>query len=824
MKWKKRNKHLTDVLMLAVIFILAVFVFNRGTNKENRNMTADIGSAARPQVTFSYNGYALNPLPVYTKKMDITAVRDTVTPVTADRIEMNLKAYENVIESLTYSVYTLDGEEKLFENTLKSPGESVLLTFEGEQLLEKERVLQIVLNQEEEKKSYLYTRIMDAADKNVLECLDYTRSFHENALNKVADVGVGAALEPNEESDNTTFGHVNIHSDYDHVTWGNLMPQVEGGERWNIKEINSTCTSIQLQYRVRCKGEENETDLYNVTEFFRVRHVSEGGTDYLLDYDRTMEQIFDASHQMINESGIILGITDSNVQYMASKGNKITAFVQADELWSYNRDSNEISLVFSFADAENTDTRNLFPQHEIRLLAMDDNGNAVFVVYGYMNRGRYEGETGVLVYYYNAEDNTVEEKVFLSGNRSYGRIIKELGELVYYSTEQNMLYVMADGTLYEIDVDKGQETELITGLADDQYVVSSDGHIAAYQEKTGEDGGQRVIIKNFKTGKERNVECGEGERIKPLGFIKNDFVYGVSKTIDIGKTVSGQEVVPMYKVEIQNSKGESVKTYQQANTYILGADSQNNMVTLSRAVKEGTTYTAVAEDYITSNEQSDEISVYAEVYVTELKETQVRLAYNDYEEIAGTQPKLLEPKQIIRKSGNVIEFNSEGISGKCYVYAYGELQGIYDNAGEAVRAADMYNGTAVSAKQEYIWERGNRDLEYVIPGDSSSLAAIHERLRNGGSPMEIMNELSDGNGLDLTGCSIEELLYIINQGSPVIAMTDAVNAVVLTGYAEGYVVYERAGGGERGNASYEQMIEMTNGSGNTFVAALFGKR
>ena len=68
MKGKKQKKHLTDAWMLVVIFILAVLVFNRGTNKENRNMTADMGSAMRPWVTFSYNGYALNPLPVYAKK------------------------------------------------------------------------------------------------------------------------------------------------------------------------------------------------------------------------------------------------------------------------------------------------------------------------------------------------------------------------------------------------------------------------------------------------------------------------------------------------------------------------------------------------------------------------------------------------------------------------------------------------------------------------------------------------------------------------------------------------------------------------------------
>ena len=74
----------------------------------------------------------------------------------------------------------------------------------------------------------------------MLECLDYIRNFHESALGKVEGAGVGAAIEPSEEGDNTTFGHVTIHSDYDHVSWGELEPVVEQGERWYIKEMNSS--------------------------------------------------------------------------------------------------------------------------------------------------------------------------------------------------------------------------------------------------------------------------------------------------------------------------------------------------------------------------------------------------------------------------------------------------------------------------------------------------------------------------------------------------------------------------------------------------------
>ena len=75
--------------------------------------------------------------------------------------------------------------------------------------------------------------------------------------------------------------------------------------------------------------------------------------------------------------------------------------VEADELWNYNKESDELSLVFGFADAENTDARSMVSDHEIRLLKVDEEGNTAFVVSGYMNRGEHEGEVGVAVYYYD---------------------------------------------------------------------------------------------------------------------------------------------------------------------------------------------------------------------------------------------------------------------------------------------------------------------------------------------------------------------------------------------------------------------------------------
>ena len=735
-------------------------------------MTADMGAATYPQVSFSYQGYALNMLSGYAKAMDIPAMRDTITPVTNQRLEINVQAYGNKISSASYTIYTLDGEEKLKEEKVKNPGENITADLSDEGLMDEERVLEISLYTED-KTIYFYTRIVNASDASVMECLDYIRNFHESALGKVEGAGVGAAIEPSEEGDNTSFLHVTIHSDYDHVSWGSLEPEVEKGERWNIKEINSNSISVQLEYRVRCKGEENETDVYAVKEFFRVRHIADAQKTYLLNYDRTMEQIFDATKQVLNEKGVLLGIAPKNISYMVNDDGSVVSFVVANELWNYNKDTDEVSQVFSFADAENSDVRNLVTKHEIKLLEMDETGNTIFAVCGYMNRGSHEGEVGIAVYYYDMEKNSVEEKVFISSDKSYENVINEMSRLVYYSASRNMLYIMVEGTLYEFDVEMEENTALVEALNEDQYVVSEDGHLVAYQENGDLNTATKVVVKNLESGKERTAECESDECIRPLGFVKNDFVYGVAKTADTGKTVSGEITVPMYKVEIQNSKSEIVKTYQADGTYVLDAYLKDNMVTLNRAVKDGNTYTSTSQDYITNNTEKEKSNIYLESYATDLKETQVRLTFEDG--ISDKEPKVLRPKQIVMEDPVVVEFEDVTHADKYYVYGYGQLLDCCEKAGEAIRLADSYSGVAVDATQNYIWERGNRDLQYTIADKDDVIQRIADRLKQKEAPVDIMKSLNDDRYLDLTGCATEELLYIINQGSPVIGMLNAEN-------------------------------------------------
>ena len=811
MDWKKRLK---DAGILALIFIAAVIGFSLYTNKGNDNMTADMGSATFPQISFTYNGFVINTLSGYAKEMDIPAMRDTLTPVSGQTLDGTIEAYDNKISDASYTVYSLDGREKLKEGKLARSGGEFTADLEGVGMAE-ERVLELVLNTGKDWSVRFYTRIADVSNMSLAESLDYIRNFHEKAMGKVEGAGVGMAIEPDETMDNTDFQHVTIHSNYDHVSWGALEPMVEKGERWNIKEVNSNAVSVQLEYRVRCKGEENDSDVYHVKEFFRVNHIAEAQKTYLLDYDRTMEQIFDASKNALNERGVVLGIVPRDVPYLVNDDGTAVSFVAANELWNYNKDSDEISQVFSFADVENSDVRNMGSDYRIKLLKMDGKGNTIFAVCGYMSRGVHEGEVGVAVYYYDAGKNSVEEKVFVASSLSCGNAVLELGRMIYYSLDRNILYVMLDGTLYEFDVKWGVSVPLVEGLGSSQYVIAKDGSMAAWQDEGELNAATRIVILDFETGEERTVECGEGECIRPLGFVKKDFVYGVAWTEDTGRTVSGEMTVPVYKIEIMNAKSEVVKSYQVDGIYVLDAVFDENMITLNRAVKEGDTYNQTAPDYITNNEEKEKNNIYAEVYATDLKETQVRLAYEDG--IQKKNPKILKPKQIAAKGTKTADFDETSDSDRYYVYGYGELQGIYDKAGEAIRSADEYHGIVVDADQAYIWERGSRRQQHTVVGKEEAVQTMEDRLRKKEAPIDIVKELNDGRCLDLSGCSAGDLLYLLDQNIPVIGMQDAQKAVILIGYYENSVTYIDVDSGERLVAPVEMIDQMTSGSGNTYI-------
>lgn len=826
------KKRIISGAILFVVFIAALIGFSFMLNKGADDITADMGSASLPIISFKEADYTINELPGYTESMDMTTMRDVVVPVSVGTsVKANITEYSGKIDSAVYEVFSLDGKKSLKKKTIKNVKDTLNIEL-GDTISDgKEKVLRIKLNLGNKQEVYYYTRVIRAVEFNAQPCLEFAEDFHRKTLQKEDAKTALKPFLPRIRTKKGTLQEVTLESDVEQISWGSLSPEVVGDIRWQIKESTETYTSIYLKYQVKCKEES-----YNVTEFFKVRFLK--GKASLEDYKRTMSQLFPGTEKGFDKKGIILGITNENVPYLANEDGDIVSFVQERELWNYNKKDDEVSLVFSFADAENSDVRNYNDSHDVRLLDMDKKGNTTFAVYGYMNRGIHEGQVGAAIYYFDIAKNYVEEKAFIPGNKSGEMTKMDLNQLVYYSKSKNMLYVMLDGSLYQIDLETMEKETLVENLEEGQYVVSKDSKYLAYQTNGKITEANHMTVWNLKAGKSYEVKAGKEEVVRPLGFVLGDIIYGIGNRADIGKSVSGETTIPLYKLEIRNEKNEVAKTYQADQTYVVDVGIENNMVTLERVHKNGGSYAKTSSDYITNNKEQEKQTIKAETYLPEENsELLVRLA--DEKKIENTKPKLLKPKQKLYERPTTIEFGKVENKGGYYVYGHGKLQGIYDKAGEAIVAADAVRGVVVTSKQTKVWERGNRQLRYqlngapaftVNGGESSLAACIREilayegknidvagEMANGKSALDILDEYSGGEGVDLTGCSLEQLYYIIGKGTPVIAMTGGNSAIMIVGYDDATVTYINPVTGKKPREAVSSVEGKLQGSRGTFI-------
>ena len=144
----------------------------------------------------------------------------------------------------------------------------------------------------------------------------------------------------------------------------------------------------------------------------------------------------------------------------------------------------------------------------------------------------------------------------------------------------------------------------------------------------------------------------------------------------------------------------------------------------------------------------------------------------------------------------------------------GELAAVYEKAAYAIQKAEQISGVVISTSQAYVWEKGNRDLVYSTDAEAFGREDGETSLQ----ACERYMEQYEAHRVDLTGCRLDQVLYVINKGLPVIALTDQEHAVLLTGYTTTDISCINPDTGKETTVSVSQMEKMTEKGGNTFIA------
>ncbi len=826
-----------------VTFFLSILILSSFMNQGNTDMTVEMGKATLPLVYMSQGGERINCLHGYVKEMRGSTMRDTITPLgTGRNLSITVEKLGRHIKNMSFEVRSVDGE-RLVEATditqYTDEKEYIYASFTVKDLIEDNTEYNLILFLEDSDGQVIryYTRIIQANEYHVTEKLAFVREFHNKIYNKEEAQSLTKYLESNSEGNNSTYSHVNIHSSFQQITWGDLNVREEQEPVYSIKELGPSIANINVAFMVST-GQGKTKRYYNVTEYYRIRYTEE--RIYLLNYERDMHQIFEREgDNAFANNKIMLGINDPEVEMVESDGGNVVAFVNENRLYTYNISDNKFAYLFGFYDEENSDRRTLYDSHGIKILHVDETENVLFLIYGYMNRGRHEGEVGLQVYYYNSMLNTIEELVFIPDACSYQRVKADVEQLCYVDNNHH-LYVMLSGNVFEVNLDNKNYRTIITDLKEDSYQISESNRMIAW--KSGEETESNTLtLLNLSTKKQTEIKQGSNILLTPLGFMGEDLIYGMTRMSDIEKDESGKVVIPMYEIRIQNENDEILKKYSQEGVYVIGAQIRDNQISLQRVERNEETmqYVSVADDQIMNNEEVVAGDNTIELAVTEEFETVVQIAVK--KTIDRKSMKFLTPKEVLFEGGReVILETQETDTEHYYVYGIRDIEGIYTDAGNAVTHSAEISGVVINDAGAYVWKSGDRSIKNQImriTGDMadeerSSLAvcldtilAYEGVLRNtaymlqrGTTAVEILrNNLPDAQILELSGCTLNAVLYYVNRDIPVLAMLGDGNAVLIIGFNELNTVLMDPLTGEVFKKGMNDSTEWFEENGNSFI-------
>ena len=295
----------------------------------------------------------------------------------------------------------------------------------------------------------------------------------------------------------------------------------------------------------------------------------------------------------------------------------------------------------------------------------------------------------------------------------------------------------------------------------------------------------------------------------------------------------------MYQVKIMDTSSEDqeiLKTYEKPGYYVQSITINGYTMYLNRIQNNGTAYVDADQDMIMNREGDSLKVVDITTSNTDEKETQILITLQ--EEAKKKSPKILTPKTILEQKREVA-LKEETDSNRYYVYVKGDVVLTTDSVSEAIITANSQMGVVINDNQQYVWKRSRKTAQIafndITVGEEDSGAgsiaqcvnAILEKeginisvsalISQGETPKQILiNTLKDAAVLDLTGCTVDEILYYVSNGYPVFAMTGSNDAVLVVGYdANNITLYDPTIG-----TTYKRTItdanEMFFNAGNIF--------
>lgn len=784
----KRTLQKAGILFLIFIAALVIyFVSARNTMEKENTVYTSMEEPSLPVVYTKLNGKEINCLHGYMQDMGNQAARDSISVLPENReLGIKITEYGNTITGISYEVRNLS-LDRLIERTDITEWDSsegiTTAVLPIQNLLMRNEPYYLTLNvSTSESQIRYYTRIVWPDNNYAYDMISLAEEFSRKSLDYEQARELVSYLETNDTEDNSSLGHVTIRASFSHLTWDGLDVEMAGEPQVTLQEFDGIMGQVKVRYTVAITESDNTRTLVDTEDNFTMKWNEK--RIYLMNYERNANEMFTGEREAFSGKRILLGITNDNmIKSVKSPKSRYLAFKTGGDLWCYDQTDNELVRIFTFDSSKDDGIRSRYDRHDVKILSVQEDGTVDFLVYGYMNRGKYEGRMGVIYYSYDAEKDTVNEKFYLASSESFEKVREDVNNLSYLS-QNSMMYLMLEGSVYGIDLKSNESLVVAQGLTKGSFAVSGDGSRIAWQDGASLYESEKVHVMDFNTAQKQEIAGAEGDFVRVLGFVGNDLIYGFSSSGDKWIVNGRTKGMPMYAMYIVDNEMQVESEYRKDGIYISDVVAEDGRIHLKRLVRlSENQYMYQDQDTIVCNQKVDDGELKGIGYFASQDRGRVYYVQAD-SDLNGDKVDISAPKAFSYEFSSTLDISyastAQADTGMVFhAYGGGHYLGSSRSFSTAVDMAYGQMGFVTDGNQHIVWDRINRGP-----------------IRNIKSPVEEARKMTkylesfDGSRMyeegliliDAGGCSLNQILYYIDKGIPVIAYVDAGRYVLLSGY------------------------------------------
>lgn len=705
--------------MVIVVFFFAVIGMGLVFSDRNTSYVKVKEESSFPIVFIKYDKENLyNVMHGYAGDINSATISKGVTIVKSDRnIQIHINDDLDVINKLEYSLYDIVmGVEIDYQNISGKVVESddskqVEILFEDNVPFVEGRQYELrILATVGSTVATYYTDIIYSNYNYVDDHIDFAKNFNQKTFDDKYKEELEWYLESKRGYKwNKDYSRVTIYDPIAAIMWEDVLIDKIYDPVPVVKQMSEDVTVLELRYLV--KVQNKYAKYYDVVESYNIRTYND--TIYLNSFERELEPRFAIGDIDTTEKKINLGIgIDDEVEGVTSTNGKYFVFSVSSQLWLYNLAEDTITTLYSQDLDEDNYYKSDYGSHGTTIFQVNDDGEVLYGIYGHINSGYYEGSNGLLIKKYSASSNENNIVMFIPMVDSY-ECIKLNGFNNRYMTSSGVLYFQYTDTVYSIDMSGRQYSIVVQGIDEHTSGFSQNKQYFAWQDNIDTRENKKLVVMDFESGLTREINTNDKERIKLIGFIRNDVAFGFIRETDIVTNLNLSETLPIRLLEIRDMENNSLLKYEKSGQNLLNPEITSNRIAFDLASVKFYKGTPISNSKNIIDIVGSDFILHSDPIVD--VDSDVTTATNadgniiSYYTIKTNKTLASSIKKLIANEGS----DNQGVmattiknsrSEEFYVYALGKLTSVHDRLSEAIDQAKMVNGKVLTQYGLVAWE------------------------------------------------------------------------------------------------------------------------